>query len=173
MLLTHWKPVDQMPVSLLPAPPLWPQNRSFAFLCFTHLSTQKSTHQAFVECILCAKISNGYSRGDQRWRIHAQCFQELGICGGDTCKDNTINIDTEEIFIEVALTFLFSFFKVISFFKNRPPASDAFFSSINSRKAKLILKERVWGRPGQGKTLGSGWRPPIPRFSTAEDICWG
>lgn len=109
----------------------------------------------------------------QRCRRHTQCFQELAICEGDTSKYNKINIDTEEIFVECALTFLFTVFKVKWFVKNMPPTSDALFSWAPGRPS-WSFKEREFD-PGQrqGQTLGSGWTPPTLRFQSAKQYILG
>lgn len=73
---------------------------------FIHSSAQKSIPQKFIGLTLSAKFSDGYSRGCKNEDI-LDAFQELEICGGDTFKYNKIHTDTEEIFVELALTLLF------------------------------------------------------------------
>ena len=103
--------------------------RFFAFLCFLaflgfiHLSAQKSIHQTFIGFIICAKLSDGYSRGYEDAEDTLRAFRKL-----QSVKEthlNIINTDREEIFVQPALTFLFTTLQVIQFGKNMPLTSDA------------------------------------------------
>lgn len=68
--------------------------------------------------------------------------------------------------MELALTFLFTILEVIWLFKTSLLHSDAFFSAMSSRKAKLILSgKRVLPQARRKEwTLGSGWTPSTQRF---------
>ena len=94
----------------------WPKWVLFANLLtnklFIHLSAQKSIHQTFIGFIICAKLSDGYSRGYEDAEDTLRAFRKL-----QSVKEtylNIINTDIEEIFVQPALTFLFTTLQIIS-----------------------------------------------------------